>query len=74
MNRSAEEASKEASQILLKSIKNININNALSILYGEENSVTTYLYDQNHEDFRNKFKPIIEKVFLIIKLQQTGIK
>ena len=61
MNRSAEEASKEASQILLKSIKNININNALSILYGEENSATTYLYDQNHEDFRNKFKPIIEK-------------
>lgn len=61
MNRAAEEASKDASQILLKSIKNMNINNALSILNGEENSATTYLYNQNHEDFKIKFKPIIEK-------------
>ena len=61
MNRAAEEASKDASQILLKSIKNMNINNALSILNGEENSATTYLYNQNQEDFKIKFKPIIEK-------------
>ncbi len=61
MNRAAEEASKEASNILLEAIKKMSIQDATKILNGDDNAATNYLYNESFEDFKKTFKPIIEK-------------
>ena len=61
MNRAAEDAAKEASNILLKAIKEMSIRDAVTILNGEDNAATNYLYTVSSEDFKKAFKPIIHK-------------
>ena len=61
MNRAAEDASKEASNILLDAIKEMSIRDAVTILNGEDNAATNYLYAESNEDFKKTFEPIIDK-------------
>jgi hypothetical protein len=59
INQSAEIASKEALNILISAIKNMNIKDAYSILKGEDNAATLYLNDQTNDFLYQSFKPII---------------
>ena len=61
MNRAAEDASKDASNILLDAIKEMSIRDAVTILNGEDNAATNYLYAESSEDFKKTFEPIIDK-------------
>ena len=61
MNRAAEEASKEASEILLHAIKKMSIKDAVNILKGDDDSATNYLHQESNEEFRAIFRPIIQK-------------
>ena len=61
MNRAAEDATKEASNILLEAIRTMSIQDAVKILNGENNAATNYLYAESSEEFKKTFKPIIDK-------------
>ncbi len=59
INNAAELASKEALPIFLNAVKSMTINDAFSILNGNDNSATVYLKDQTSSYLYTKFKPII---------------
>jgi len=59
INNAAELASKEALPIFLNAVKSMTINDAFSILNGNDNSATVYLKDQTSSSLYTKFKPII---------------
>ena len=71
MNQAAETASKKALSILMDAIKKMSINDALTILNGEDNAATIYLKNTTDEFLYSAFKPIIisamEKVDLAKK-------
>ena len=68
INKSAELASKEALNILISAIKNMNIEDAFSILKGDENAATLYLKDQTNDFLYQSFKPIIIKSMEEVKV------
>tara|TARA_B100001115_G_C15832348_1_gene415600 strand:- start:961 stop:1677 length:717 start_codon:yes stop_codon:yes gene_type:complete len=59
INNAAELASKEALPIFINAVKSMTINDAFSILNGNDNSATVYLKDQTSSSLYTKFKPII---------------
>ena len=59
MNQAAETASKKALPIFMDAIKKMSINDALTILNGEDNAATFYLKNNTHEFLYSEFKPII---------------
>ena len=59
INNAAELASKEALPIFVNAVKSMTINDAFSILNGDDNSATVYLKDQTSTSLYTKFKPII---------------
>ena len=59
INNAAELASKEALPIFVNAVKSMTINDAFSILNGDDNSATVYLKDQTSSSLYIKFKPII---------------
>jgi hypothetical protein len=59
MNRAAELASKDALDILLTAIKNMNIKDAFYILTGEQNSATEYLRQETTDFLHQLLKPIV---------------
>ena len=59
INNAAELASKEALPIFVNAVKSMTINDAFSILNGNDNSATVYLKDQTSTSLYTKFKPII---------------
>ena len=61
MNEAAENASKEALDILINEVKNIKIKDAFKILKGEENAATLYLKEQSYSSLQSKFSPVIIK-------------
>ena len=68
LNEAAEDASNFAKDIFINAVKNMSINDAISILKGDDNAATTYLKNQTSEKLYSKFKPVvrssIEKVNL----------
>ena len=56
MNKAAETASKKALSILLDAIKKMSINDALTILNGEDNAATIYLKNNTQEFLYSEFK------------------
>lgn len=60
MNRAAEDATKQAAPIFLNAIKNINFNDAIAILRGNNNAATQYLQGATTIALTTAFKPIIE--------------
>ncbi len=60
INRSAEEAAKEAAPIFIASIKQMTIRDAFSILKGADNEATLYLARTTRIDLYNLYKPKIQ--------------
>lgn len=60
LNRAAEDAAKEAKPIFVNAIKSMTIEDAWSILKGEDNAATQYLNKTTSAQLKEKFKPIIK--------------
>lgn len=60
LNRGAEDAAKEAKPIFIAAIKSMTIQDAWSILRGEENAATEYLKRTTSSQLKEKFKPVIQ--------------
>ncbi len=60
MNRAAEDASKSAADIFIKSIKQMSISDALGILRGTDTAATGYLRKSTNTELTNAFRPVIE--------------
>lgn len=61
MNRAAEDAAKEAAPIFLSAIKNMTLNDAISILNGGNGSATNYLRKSTNHQLMAAFSPVIQK-------------
>ena len=62
LNRGAEEAAKEAKPVFVSAIKQMTINDAWSILKGEDKeAATNYLKRTTSNELRSKFSPIVQK-------------
>ena len=61
MNEAAENASKEALNILITEVKKIKFNDAKEILKGEDNAATKYLEKKSYDSLFSKFIPIVKK-------------
>ncbi|MEQ6165855.1 DUF4197 domain-containing protein [Ekhidna sp. MALMAid0563] len=62
LNRGAEEAAKEAKPVFVSAIKQMTINDAWSILKGEDKeAATNYLKRTASNELRSKFSPIVQK-------------
>jgi hypothetical protein len=60
LNRAAEDAVKQSTPIFIDAVKNINFNDAKSILLGNENAATTYLQVSTTKALYDKFSPVIK--------------
>ena len=62
LNRGAEEAAKEAKPIFVSAIRQMTIQDAWSILKGDDKeAATNYLRKTTSDQLRSKFSPIVEK-------------
>lgn len=59
INQGAEDAAQKAGPIFVSAIKQMTINDALSILKGEENAATQYLQRTTYKSLYNEFSPVI---------------
>jgi len=57
INRAAEDAATKAGPIFLDAIKGISINDALSILTGEQDAATNFLHAQTFDQLYSQFQP-----------------
>lgn len=60
MNRAAEDASKSAADIFIKSIRQMSVSDALGILRGTDTAATGYLRKTTTAELTNAFRPVIE--------------
>ncbi|MDX2361014.1 MAG: DUF4197 domain-containing protein [Crocinitomicaceae bacterium] len=60
LNRAAEDAANGALEIFVDAIKNMSIQDAMSILNGEDNAATTFLERVTRDALVAKFKPIVK--------------
>jgi len=60
LNRGAENAAKEAKPIFISAIKQMTIEDAWSILKGNDNAATNYLQRTTSAALKEKFKPVIQ--------------
>lgn len=60
LNRSAEDAVKEAAPIFKNAIKSMTISDAASILFGAENAATEYLRKTTYSDLKAAFAPKVK--------------
>jgi hypothetical protein len=60
LNRGAEDAAKEAKPIFITAIKSMTIQDAWSILRGEQDAATQYLKRTTSSLLKEKFKPVIQ--------------
>lgn len=61
MNRAAEAAVPEARDLLLQSIKQMSVSDAVGIIKGPENAATEYFRKTTSDKLREKFLPIVSK-------------
>jgi len=57
--RGAEDAAKSVGPIFLDAIKGMSINDALSILMGEQDAATNFLHNQTYQALYNRFQPVV---------------
>lgn len=69
LNRSAEEAAKDAAPIFVNAIKGMSIGDGFAILKGADNAATQYLKDKTTAELRLKFTPVVQNA--INKVQVT---
>ncbi len=67
MNRAAEKAAPQATEIIVNAINNMTIEDATNILNGPDNAATEYFKKNTSEQLTNLFKPTIEN-----SLNQVG--
>ena len=67
INRAAEDAASAAKDIFLVAIKGMTIDDAMSILRGEDNAATKFLDKSTRSDLTSKFEPIVK-----ISLDKVG--
>jgi hypothetical protein len=60
LNRSAEDAVKEASPIFKSAITNMSITDAVGILFGKENAATEYLRKTTYSQLKTAFAPKVK--------------
>ena len=60
LNRGAEDAAKEAKPIFISAIQQMTIEDAWSILKGQQDAATQYLKRTTSDQLKNKFKPVIQ--------------
>ena len=60
LNRGAEDAAKEAKPIFVEAVRQMTIQDAWSILRGEQDAATQYLKRSTSSLLKEKFKPIIQ--------------
>lgn len=63
LNRTAEEAVKEATPIFINVIQNMSFTDAKNILLGDRNAATNYLKNQTKAELYNKFEPVVSDNF-----------
>jgi hypothetical protein len=68
LNQAAEEASKEALPIFTNAIKNITVNDGLTILNGGEGSATKFLQKNTLTELTTAFKPKVQKAIDQVQL------
>lgn len=59
VNQGAEDAAKTAGPIFIEAIRQMTIQDALSILKGDRNAATSYLQRTTYEKLYNEFSPVI---------------
>lgn len=59
INQAAEDAASKAAPIFVSAIKNMTINDAMSILMGEKNAATQYLNNNTYNSLYSEFKPVL---------------
>ena len=67
INRAAEDATTASKDIFVEAIKGMSINDAMSILDGEDNAATKFLDKSTRADLISKFEPIVK-----ISLDKVG--
>ena len=67
INRAAEDATTAAKDIFVKAIKEMSINDAMSILRGDDNAATKFLDKSTRNNLISKFEPIVK-----ISLDKVG--
>lgn len=60
LNRSAEDAVKEATPIFKTAITNMSITDAIDILFGKENAATEYLRQNTYSQLKAAFAPKVK--------------
>jgi hypothetical protein len=60
LNRGAEDAAKEAKPIFISAIRQMTIDDAWSILRGEDDAATQFLIRTTSAQLKEKFKPVIK--------------
>ena len=60
LNRGAEDAAKEAKPIFITAIRSMTIQDAWSILKGEDNAATEYLKRTTSAQLKEKFSPVVQ--------------
>lgn len=68
LNRAAEEATKEALPIFVNAIKNMSIQDGLSILNGGDGAATKFLRDNTTSQLVSAFAPKVEQAISTVKL------
>ncbi len=63
INRTAEDAVKEATPIFVDAVKNMSFTDAKNILMGNESAATSYLQGSTSEALYGKFNPVIKNSF-----------
>ena len=70
MNRAAEAAVPEAKALLVKSIKQMSVEDAKRILTGGDDAATQYFRRTTSKPLGDKFKPIVQKAMGKVKLAE----
>jgi Protein of unknown function (DUF4197) len=60
LNRAAEDAAKEAKNVFISAVRQMTIQDAWSILRGQQDAATQYLKRTTSVELKGKFKPIIQ--------------
>lgn len=67
LNRAAEDAVKNATPIIVNTIKEISFNDPKNILLGENNEATKYLKNKTRKQLHKSFKPIVKNSISKVK-------
>ena len=74
INRTAEDAVKQATPIFVDAVRNISFSDARNILMGSDNAATSYLQNSTTTALYGKFNPVIKNSFAKVGADQIWEK